>query len=63
MMDNNIADNIILSSGISLKEAFENEVRAYKSNSQVIERLCHHSGKESRRTRRMLELRKRKGRL
>lgn len=63
MMDNNIADNIILSSGISLKEAFENEVRAYKSNSQVIERLCHPSGKENRRTRRMLELRKRKGRL
>ena len=36
MMDDNIANNIILSSGISLKEAFDNEVRAYKSNDQVI---------------------------
>lgn len=63
MKDDNIANNIILSSGISLKEAFENEAHAYKSNDQVIERLCYHSGNESRRTRRMLELRKRKGRL
>lgn len=68
MMDDNIANNIILSSGISLKEAFDNEafdneVRAYKSNDQVIERLCYHSGKEIRRTRRMLELRRKKGRL
>lgn len=46
MMDDNIANNIILSSGISLKEAFDNEVRAYKSNDQVIERLCYHSGKK-----------------
>lgn len=46
MMDDNSANNIILSSGISLKEAFENEARAYKSNDQVIERLCYHSGKE-----------------
>ena len=63
MMEDNIADNIILSSGISLREAFDNEARAYKSNDQEIERLCYHSGKESRRTRRMLELKKRKGRL
>lgn len=63
MMDDNIANNIILSFGISLKEAFDNEARAYKSNDQVIERLCYHNGKERRRTRRMLELRKRKGRL
>ncbi len=61
MMDDNIANNIILSSGISLKEAFDNVVP--KSKDQVIDRLCYHSGKESRRTRRMLELRKRKGRL
>ena len=35
-MDDNIANNIILSSGISLKEAFENEARAYKINDKVI---------------------------
>ncbi len=63
MMDDNTANNIILFSGMSLKEAFENEARAYKSNDQVTSCLCYHSGKESRRNRRMLELRKRKGRL
>lgn len=62
-MDDNIANNIILSSGIYLKEAFENEARAYKSNGKVIENLCYHSGKEIRRNRSMLQLRKRKGRL
>ena len=35
MMDDNTANNIILFSGMSLKEAFENEARAYKSNDQV----------------------------
>ena len=63
MMDDNIANNIILSSGTSLKEAFENEARAYKSNDQVIERICYNSCNESRINRRMLEVRKRKGRL
>ena len=63
MMDDNIANNIMLSSGISLKEAFENEARAYKSNDQVIERLCFHSGKTKRRERRKQQLKRRKGRL
>ena len=63
MMDDNIANNIILSSVISLKEAFENEARAYKSNDKVIESLCYHSGNEIRRNRRRLEVRKRKCRL
>lgn len=47
MMDDNIANNIILSSGTSLKEAFENEARSYKSNDKVIESLFYHSGNEA----------------
>ena len=63
MMDDNSSNNIILSSGISLKEAFENEAHAYKINDKEIESLCYHSGNERRINRRMLEVRKRKGRL
>lgn len=63
MMDDNIANNIILSSGISLKEAFENEARSYKSNDQVIERIFYHSCNESRRERRKRQLKRRKGKL
>ena len=44
-------------------EKLNEEARLYRSNDYVLERLCPPSGKESRRTRRMLELRKRKGRL
>lgn len=44
-------------------EKLNEEAHLYRSNDQVIERLCYHSGKESRRTRRMLELRRKKGRL
>lgn len=73
MMDDNIANNIILSSGISLKEALTKEVvkalneeASIYMNYEIPEvKLGGNppSGKESRRTRRMLELRKRKGRL
>lgn len=44
-------------------EKLNEEARLYRSNDHIPERLYHPSGKESRRTRRMLELRKRKGRL
>lgn len=62
---------IVTPTGVSLKEALTEEVvkalneeaSLYKSNDHVPESLYHPSGKESRRTRRMLELRKRKGRL
>lgn len=62
---------IVTQTGVSLKEALTEEVvkalneeaSLYKSIDHVPESLYHPSGKESRRTRRMLELRKRKGRL
>ena len=62
---------IVTPTGVSLKEALTEEVvkalneeaSLYKSIDHVPESLYHPSGKESRRTRRMLELRKRKGRL
>ena len=62
---------IVIPTGVSFKEvsieevvkALNEEDSLYKSNDQVPESLYHHSGKESRRTRSMLELRKRKGRL
>lgn len=44
-------------------EKLNEEANLYRSNDHVPESLYHPSGKESRRTRRMLELRKRKGRL
>ena len=43
-------------------EKLNEEARLYRSNSHIPENH-HPSGKENRRTRRMLELRKRKGRL
>lgn len=62
---------IVTPTGVSLKEALTEEVvkalneeaSLYKSIDHVPESLYPPSGKESRRTRRMLELRKRKGRL
>ena len=44
-------------------EKLNEEARLYRSNDHITESLYHPSGKESRRIRRMLELRKRKGRL
>ena len=44
-------------------EKLNEEGRLYRSNEHIPENHFHPSGKESRRTRRMLELRKRKGRL
>ena len=44
-------------------EKLNEEARLYRSNEHIPENHFHPSGKESRRTRRMLELRKRKGRL
>ena len=44
-------------------EKLNEEDRLYRSNEHIPENHFHPSGKESRRTRRMLELRKRKGRL
>ena len=62
---------IVTPTGVSFKEALIKEVVKslneeailYKSNYHIPESLYHPSGNESRRTRRMLELRKRKGRL
>lgn len=62
---------IVTQTGVSLKEALTEEVikalneeaSLYKSNDHIPESLYHPSGKENRRARRMLELRKRKGRL
>ena len=62
---------IVTPAGISFKEALIEEVvkalneeaSLYKSNDHVPWSLYHPSGNESRRIRRMLELRKRKGRL
>ena len=44
-------------------EKLNEEANLYRSNDHVPESLYHPSGKEKRRTRRMLELRKRKDRL
>lgn len=44
-------------------EKLNEEARLYRNNDHIPESLYHPSGKESRRARRMLELRKRKGRL
>ena len=44
-------------------EKLNEEANLYRSNDHIPESIYHPSGKESRRTRRMLELRKRKGRL
>ena len=44
-------------------EKLNEEANLYRSNDHIPESLYHPSGKERRRTRRMLELRKRKGRL
>lgn len=64
---------IVTPTGVSLKEALTKEVvkalnkeASYYMNYEIPEvKLCGNplSGKESRRTRRMLELRKRKGRI
>ena len=63
--------NIVVTSSGLVEEALSDEyleklneeARLYRSNDHIPESLYHPSGKESRRTRRMLELRKRKGRL
>lgn len=63
--------NVVVTSSGLIEEALSDEyleklneeVNLYKSNDHIPERLYHPSGKENRRTRRMLELRKRKGRL
>lgn len=44
-------------------EKLNEEARLYRSNDHIPKNLYHPSGKENRRDRRMLELRKRKGRL
>ena len=44
-------------------EKLNEEARLYRSNEHIPENHFYPSGKESRRTRRMLELRKRKGRI
>ena len=63
--------NIIVTSSGLVEEALSDEyleklneeANLYKSNDHIPESLYYPSGKERRRTRRMLELRKRKGRL
>ena len=63
--------NVIISSSGLVEEALSDEyleklkeeANLYRSNDHILESLYHPSGKERRRTRRMLELRKRKGRL
>lgn len=61
---------VMISSGLVDKalsdeylEKLNEEARLYRSNDHIPKNLYHPSGKESRRTRRMLELRKKKGRL
>ena len=44
-------------------EKLNEEARLYRGNDHIPDSLYHPSGKERRRTRRMLELRKRKGRI
>lgn len=63
--------NIVVTSSGLVEEALSDEyleklneeANLYRSNDHIPESLYHPSGKERRRTRRMLELRKRKGRL
>lgn len=63
--------NVVVTSSSLVEEALSDEyleklneeALLYRSNDHVPESLYHPSGKERRRTRRMLELRKRKGRL
>ena len=61
---------VVTSSGVSLKEALASEEINVINKAHIYDSIPHlqlagnpPSGKESRRTRRMLELRKRKGRL
>lgn len=63
--------NVIISSSGLVEEALSDEyleklnkeAHLYRSNDHIPNNFYHPSGKERRRTRRMLELRKRKGRL
>ena len=63
--------NVIISSSGLVEEALSDEyleklneeAHLYRSNDHIPDNLYHSSGKERRRTRRMLELRKRKGRI
>lgn len=63
--------NIVVTSSGLVEEALSDEyleklneeANLYRSNDHIPESLYHPSGKERRRTRRMLELRKRKDRL
>lgn len=63
--------NIVVTSSGLVEEALSDEyleklskeVHLYRSNDHNPYNLYHPSGKERRRTRRMLELRKRKGRI
>lgn len=63
--------NVVVTSSGLIEEALSDEyleklneeANLYRSNDHIPESLYHPSGKEKRRTRRMLELRKKKGRL
>lgn len=63
--------NVIIFSSSLVEEALSDEyleklneeAYLYRSNDHIPDNLYHPSGKERRRTRRMLELRKRKGRI
>lgn len=63
--------NVVVTSSGLIEEALSDEyleklneeANLYRSNDHIPESLYHPSGKEKRRTRRMLELRKRKGRI
>lgn len=63
--------NVVVTSSGLIEEALSDEyleklneeANLYRSNDHIPESLYHPSGKENRRTRRRLELRKRKGRL
>lgn len=63
--------NVVVTSSGLIEEALSDkyleklneEANLYRSNDHIPESIYHPSGKESRRTKRMLELRKRKGRL
>ena len=63
--------NVVITSSGLVEEALSDEyleklneeARLYRSNEDIPENPFYPNGKESRRTRRMLELRKRKGRL
>lgn len=63
--------NVVVTSSGLIEEALSDEyleklneeANLYRSNDHIPESLYHPSGKEKRRTRRILELRKRKGRI